>query len=200
MRNKKIAQNSFSALADNTRLKLFLKIVELSSYASLGDNPIVAENTAKHLKEVFHLAKSTISHHLDILIENELIFVINKNRFSYLFPNFIKFKEFTDFINTQVLPYHLEGEYLLMAEIYIKTSITKINEFMDYLIIHDYKSLQITTDISGKQKIYFKISGFIEPFYIIIHDNKLLIFSLKKNLQSSKLYIEKLIAIINKIY
>jgi DNA-binding transcriptional ArsR family regulator len=200
MRNKKIAQNSFSALADDTRLKLFLKIVELSSYASLGDNPIIAENTAKHLKEVFHLAKSTISHHIDILIENELIFLINKNRFSYLFPNFIKFKEFTDFINTQIMPYHMDGEYVLMAEIYIKKEISKIEEFIDYLIIHDYKSLRLTNDISGKQKIYFKISGFLEPFYLLINANKLMIYSQKKNLPLSKTYIEKLIAIINKIY
>jgi DNA-binding transcriptional ArsR family regulator len=200
MRNKKIAQNSFSALADDTRLKIFLKIIELSSYASLGDNPILAENTAKHLTEIFHLAKSTVSHHIEILLASKLIFVINKNKFTYLFPNFVKFQEINEFINTQIMPYHLEGEFVLCAEMYLKKPVSKVQELIDYLVIHDFRGTRLTMDPGGKHKIYFKISGFIEPFYLLIYEQKLSVYSLKKNIKTSEKNIENLIAIINKIY
>jgi len=198
MRGKRIAQNSFAALSDESRLKIFLKIVELASSASITDNPIVAQNTAKHLGEIFGLAKSTLSHHIDALKMAELVFEIRQKKFVYLYPNFAKLIEFKNFIDEKLMVY-MDNDYSIIANLDISQipNFTAAN-FKDFLIITGFKNVTQTTDQAGSQKIYFKITGFVEPFYATIKASEVKIYSQQKNFDSALPFIEKLSSLLAK--
>jgi DNA-binding transcriptional ArsR family regulator len=193
MQNKRIGLTGFSTLGDETRLKIFLKIVELASFSFLGEEPIVALNTAKHLGEVFDLAKSTISHHIDVLKNAGLIFEVKKKKFIYLFPNFTTISEFRDFLDNEVMVYLNEGKYLCAADLRLpKIPDIELTTLEDFLTINGCKNVMSTKDQAGATKIYFKITGFNEPFYCQISGNDLKIFCLQKNYSDSKSALENL--------
>jgi len=200
MRNKKLAQNSFTVLGDPTRLKIYLKIIELASTASLADKPIIANNTASHLNNIFDLAKSTISHHIEQLLAAELLFVVCKNRHNYLFPNFIKIQEFNTFLNNEVLTYFHNGQMQLCGQIFLAAPIDNIITFSDFLKINSYRNIECTHDQLGNHKIYFKITGFNEAFYFILNDKVASIYCLAKNNSQSEPQIKQLILLTNSHY
>ena len=193
MQNKRIGLTGFSTLGDETRLKIFLKIVELASFSFLGEEPIVALNTAKHLGEVFDLAKSTISHHIDVLKNAGLIFEVKKKKFIYLFPNFASISEFRDFLDEQIMVYLDEGKYIYVADLNLpKLPDIELPTLEDFLIINGCKNVMSTKDQAGSTKIYFKITGFNEPFYCLIMGKNLKIFCLEKNYSGAKSGLENL--------
>jgi DNA-binding transcriptional ArsR family regulator len=200
MRNKKLAQNSFTALGDPTRLKIYLKIIELAATASLADKPIIASNTASQLNTIFDLAKSTISHHIEQLLAAELIFIVCKNRHNYLFPNFVKIQEFSTFLDTEVLTYFHNGQMQLCGQIYLAAPIDNILTFCDFLKINSYRNIECTKDQLGNHKVYFKITGFNEAFYFILNDKVASIYCLAKNYSQSEQQIKTLILLINSQY
>lgn len=193
MQNKRIGLTGFSTLGDETRLKIFLKIVELASFSFLGEEPIVAQNTAKHLGEVFDLAKSTISHHLEVLKSSGLIFEVKKKKYIYLFPNFTLISEFRDFLDEEILTFLNDGKYICIADLHLpKLPDVELSTFKDSLIINGCKNVMNVTDQAGFTKVYFKITGFNEPFYCLLNGTSLKIFCLQKNYSDSKSVIENL--------
>jgi DNA-binding transcriptional ArsR family regulator len=200
MRNKALTYKAMYGLSDETRLKIFMKIIEYSADCFLGDEPIVSQNTAKHLQTSFGLAKSTISHHIKILKECGLIMEVQKKKSAYLFANFVKLKELTASINNDILVYADNAEYIKIGEIFLKHSIALIDGLVDYLHIYDYRGLRITKDNTGNPKLYFKINGYIEPLYMTVTDSKIEISCIKRNSDKIRSEIEKLIGIISKTY
>jgi DNA-binding transcriptional ArsR family regulator len=193
MQNKRIGLVGFSTLGDETRLKIFLKIVELASFSFLGEEPIVSLNTAKHLGEVFDLAKSTISHHIDVLKDAGLIFEIKKKKFIYLFPNFATISEFRDFLDEQVMVYLSEGKYICVADLrLLKLTDIELSSFKDFLTVSGCKNVMNTIDQSGLTKVYFKITGFNEHLYCLINGNNLKLFCIQKSYSGLKPSLENL--------
>jgi len=187
MRGKKIAHNGFSVLGEETRLKIFIKIIELSSWCAIGDTPIIGQNHSKHLVEVFGLAKSTVAHHIKVLLNAELIFEVPKNRFVYLFPNYVKLIEFRNFINENLLSYFDYGKYILSANIHLKNlSDYPIESIKDFLIITGCKNVYESVSANNSLKLYFKFPGFNEPFYLLFGKGNVQIYVIEKNYTSSR--------------
>ena len=179
--------SGFATLGDETRLKIFLKIIELSSFSFINEEPVLSLNTAKHITEVFGLAKSTVSHHIDVLKEADLIFEIKKKKYVYLFPNFTTISEFKDFINEEILVYHAAGQYVCIANLLLaKLPDMELETIKDLLVIEGCKNVIHSIDPIGNIKIYFKISGFNEPFYALMSNTSLKIFSMQKNYDDAK--------------
>ena len=187
MRKKRVGLNGFATLGDETRLKIFLKIIELSSYSFINDEPVLALNNAKHLCDIFGLAKSTLSHHVEVLKSSGLVFEIKKKKHVYLFPNYASIIEFKNFLDEQVLIYYGSGSYELVADLRL-SRLQNIDEetFRDFLIVQGCKNVEQVKDQLGNTKIYFKITGFNEPFYVLVKDASLKIFCIQKNISSSQ--------------
>jgi DNA-binding transcriptional ArsR family regulator len=193
MRNKKHALSFFIALGDYSRLKIFLKIIELSAMANIGDSPVVAPNTAKNLQQIFGLAKSTISHHISVLAENNLIIEINKGKFTYLFPNYSTINLVGDFLKTEIDPFH-NSKIIKLGQYFLRHPSENFdNAIIDSLITFGAKAIKPTKDVSGLAKIYFKIKGFNEPFFLIIQKDFLTFWGLQKHQVLISPIIEKII-------
>lgn len=202
MRSKSIALEYFKILSDETRLKIFLKIIELSSYASLGDEPIVAKNHHNHLVKIFGLAKSTVSHHLSVLEKSGLVKIVKKKRFKYLYPDLNKFKEFNKFFEDNIQPFIQYSSYIKIGEVFANKSSSNSNRsfkeiFIDYLKINDCYAFENTLDISGFEKFYFKINTVNEPLNLIFKDGYVEIFCMEKNSQNAS---DKISSIVKNFY
>jgi len=200
MRNKALTYKAMYGLSDETRLKIFMKIIEYSADCFLGDDPIVSQNTAKHLQASFGLAKSTLSHHIKTLKECGLVMEVQKKKSAYLFANFVRLKELMASINNDILRYAENAEYIKIGEIFLKHSIAIIDGLVDYLHIYDYRGLRVTKDSNDHSKIYFKINGYIEPLFLTVTDSKIEISCIKRNSNNVRGDIEKLIDLIGKTY
>jgi DNA-binding transcriptional ArsR family regulator len=193
MRNKRVGLNGFATLGDETRLKIFLKIIELSTFSFINDDPVIALNTAKHITEVFGLAKSTVSHHIETLKYAGLIFEIRKKKFIYLFPNFTAITDFKTFLDEQILVFQNDGQYECAADLKIDSlSDHEIQTIKDLYIIEGCKNVAETKDQSGNTKIYFKILGFNEPFYAVLGNDSMKIFCIQKNYSAARPVLESL--------
>jgi len=80
------AAMQFSALADESRLKLYTMIVIESGKCDMDETDPVAMNTVTGLTALSALAQSTVSHHIKRLHNTGLVESKRKHNKKYLFP------------------------------------------------------------------------------------------------------------------
>jgi|GEM_PF-4379144 len=133
------------ALSDKQRLRLFKIIVEESALCNLEyDDKPYRGNCASFLVEKLDLSMSTLSHHIKLLEQADLIKRIRKGRWEHFFPNYEELDEIIKLIEQIKSLQKIKIELHMTHTASAKFKDDTFEELTSLLENHEFKRIHLT--------------------------------------------------------
>src|SRR3990172_7729393 len=139
------------ALADSTRYTLFVLLMEHAALFNPYENKPTALNCSSKLRMLTGLAKATVSYHLQVLKDADLIYPLRKGKFKYLFPKEATLKSLGS-IGSQLLARYKNAKqkqnFAVIDFPVMENEIDSTKLFakaMNFLTVHGYQKFGPTT-------------------------------------------------------
>ncbi|HLD03421.1 MAG TPA: helix-turn-helix transcriptional regulator [Candidatus Dojkabacteria bacterium] len=162
------------ALADATRYNLFVLLMEHAALFNPYENKPASLNCSSKLRLLTGLAKATVSYHLQVLKDADLIYSLRKGKFKYLFPKEAALKTLGS-VGVDLLARYKGGrqkQNFAVLEFPVQENNSDSTKFftkaMNFLTVHGYQKFGPTNFADNPASIKYNLlkrrqqSGLIE--------------------------------------